>query len=354
MATIEALPNELLIAILSLVDPATPFRHRPCSTLYASCLVSRRWRECAQPLLWSALDTKSLTAVVREAKAGGHVRTLQVEGADCRFEAARLAPLLSLPSLADARVSTWTNGPQLAELFPLLTNLHGLILYKTNFLSCTTPSPFPTLVSLTIHNAFVRPAFLESLLRPQHIPHLRLLLLGQLYEGFSNRFFPSLDEPLLRQLDMLQLEVEDTKYRPFQYDDSTPILVSVALLDQPRRLLAAEAANLPLQHLHLRTFIHDPLPPSSPDRYNLENAAAHTRRDHLFTLANTLPSSLSILVLPAVLRSPFFQSALATLRDACAKKEIAVLWEEVPHGQDDGLWLSEEFHRWVLEKRRGK
>ncbi|GAA5909005.1 hypothetical protein JCM6882_004966 [Rhodosporidiobolus microsporus] len=301
MATIEALPNELLIAILAFVDPATPFRRRPCSTLYVACLVSKRWRECAQPLLWQAIDTSRLQAILREAKAdglGGYARSLDVVGQNCENEVARVRPLLDLGNLTDVRVEMWPPGPQLAELFPLLSNLNRIVLCKVNFLSCITPSIFSCLVSLSIHNAFARPAFLESLLQPHHVPHLRLLLLGQLYQSFNNRFFPSLDKPFLRQLDLLQLEIQDK---------------------QPQIFLS-------------NTFTFAPLPTTRLLlRLRTATTSKKTSRTAVATISSPWPTPLL---------------------EECAKRETKVLWEDGAYEEDDGWRVSEEFHRWVLKKRR--
>ncbi|GAA5909023.1 hypothetical protein JCM6882_004971 [Rhodosporidiobolus microsporus] len=55
MTIIDTLPDELLLHILALVDTPTPFSLRPSSSLSRCCLVSRRWRDIAQPLLYRAI-----------------------------------------------------------------------------------------------------------------------------------------------------------------------------------------------------------------------------------------------------------------------------------------------------------
>jgi hypothetical protein len=130
---LDSIAPELILHILSfLTSPGhTHLPHLRTRTFYSLCLVSRRLRDCAQPLLWQTVDFASwqqAEPISREAEVfGKYTRVLAVY---CSVELSLVdLPLVlrSLPDLEDVRVTNRAAFPsqddRSTELLPLLAAL---------------------------------------------------------------------------------------------------------------------------------------------------------------------------------------------------------------------------------------
>ncbi|GAA5909029.1 hypothetical protein JCM6882_004973 [Rhodosporidiobolus microsporus] len=294
MTTIDALPTELLAYILSLIDPPTStLTIPPRSSLYRCCLVSRRMRDCAQPLLWRALHSKNLDALAREAGADGpgrHARFFELDGRGCFEQHGRVRRLLQLPGLEDLRISGWIMGARHQDLLNLLAPLRRLVLHDVRTVDSLNPVVFPNLQALTLRDCYLPPSF---------------------FGPSSNRTtFRASSTSALRQLESLHVDISD-----LQFMDSGPeshevhVLVSASIQD----LSGMGLANL----------------------------------------ADFLPSSsLSAILLPADMKDPLFAEQHDAILKACDEKGIKVLWEMEALDDKRGLWMRDEFHRGVVRKKR--
>ncbi|GAA5908990.1 hypothetical protein JCM6882_004963 [Rhodosporidiobolus microsporus] len=354
MITLDTLPTELLVYILSLIDPPTStLTIPPRSSLYRCCLVSRRMRDCAQPLLWRALHSKNLDALAREAGADGpgrHARIFELDGMVCFEQHGRVKRLLQLPGLVDVRISGWTMGARHQDLFNLLAPLRRLVLHEVCAVKPLNPVVFPNLQALTLRDCYLPPLFLSTFLRPHCTPRLRHLHISQVfdYEPDIGRYFPALDGTVLRRLETLQVDISD-----LQLMDSGPethevhVLASVSIRDLSGMVALPPYSPFPLRHLHVPSFLSDPYLASQPNlsRLIISNALA--------ALADFLPSSsLSTILLPTDLKDPEWARQHGAIRKACDEKRIEILWAEDTVADKSGRWMREELNRWVARKKR--
>ncbi|GAA5906489.1 hypothetical protein JCM6882_004449 [Rhodosporidiobolus microsporus] len=358
--TINTLPNELLVAILSHVDAPEPLKLQHPTTLYACCLVSRRWRDCAQPVLWSAIplgEYDGVNALKREAVSATlnrQVRTVSACGGELVgpeiFELAS-----SFPAVEDVRLFFFDNNgaededPEFWTRFPHVKR----IALVDMCISINRPVPLPQLVSLTILESNVDFTILETLLRPRNVPSLRHLSLGGLNtfaDEDETQRLPDLDTPLLDQLELLQLDFCDHSDFPAALSTHpVPLLVSTALrgLHQYSRVIGPLSH---LRHFHLRPFSGHDLDPDVQVTQVLNGRVISVETPDLIGFLNSL--RLSTLLLPRQYLLPALDEDRRAILDACAAKEIEVLWEDQEWEAEDGVWIREEMLRWLRRKRR--
>ncbi|BGP39285.1 hypothetical protein JCM10449v2_003223 [Rhodotorula kratochvilovae] len=193
------IPDELLLAVLEHIDQpeaslSADERHERRATLSAICLVSRRLRDVAQPVL----------------RPG--VRKLELHG---QWDTLNLAWLAALcPNVDEICIeygaSDWRE-------FARFTNLRRFSA-KTFVITSSTPPSFPRLESLSLskvsieHDAAFRPFCThDSLpsLRPFAADTVSENTAARVWSGPPGPFFPALTPDFVDQLDDLQLDVKE-------------------------------------------------------------------------------------------------------------------------------------------------
>ncbi|GAA5829864.1 hypothetical protein JCM11251_007912 [Rhodosporidiobolus azoricus] len=302
--TLNDLPDELLLAIMSQLDPLEPFKmSHPSEVLYNACLVCRRWKECAQPLLWDAVvlrDYNDVTALGKAIKSNDLSRRIRILGA-CGGElvGSDIYDMLhQLPGLEDVRLWQFDNegaDDEDEQFWRKVSRMKYVNLQGMSIDTRAVIPPFSDLVSLTIFNTYLNLGDLSNLLVPENVPQLRYLCLGQLSEYSVNNdlYLPHLFPALLQQL----------------HRDIVPH--GAFLAGEPRLPQHVEKLIGTLRHIDLSTIL-----------------------------------------LPRRLQHPLCQDQLGTLLELLAKRSIDVIWEDQEWEEEDGVWIREEFLRWLKGRER--
>ncbi|GAA5906416.1 hypothetical protein JCM6882_004430 [Rhodosporidiobolus microsporus] len=350
---LDRLPTELVAHILSFVDPPSPFHLTKPSSLHACCLVSKRIKVLAQPLLWRVLVLKEkadFEAVKREAGASGlgkQARVLEVKGSAC--QAVRVAEVLILvPKLVELRLESFVcdiDAPnEVDELLPHLAHLNRLAFELTDFPSALTAPVFPHLVSLALRDVFVQQELILDLLQPFHVPALRTLQLANLYDpGPPDHFLPVLPRELLDQVSVLHLDISELWYADSAVFEHAHILLATSFVS---KLDEIEPSAFPFNKIR-----HLQIMPSSFDPSESSDAASF---DTLLTrFAQNLPSlELHTLLLPPHLHQPSLDLIRRNILDICRTKDIDVLWEGDVNEWRDTVWVSEQFCQLMEERKK--
>ncbi|GAA5895251.1 hypothetical protein JCM6882_006628 [Rhodosporidiobolus microsporus] len=375
MAPIDSLPNELLIAILEQADAPALVLRRPDTTAYASCLVSRQWRECAQPLLWRSLALRgrnALRAVLDSGAALSYlakVRSLSVECVDgMEDEAAEL--LRHLGTVEEVRINHSHTFP-----FATLTHLKHLRVEGVSLTELGLLPAFPSLRSLVLSWTRIPLSTARDFFTPAKLPTLKNLAFSEL-ERFPTS---SDDEPetlgeilsldFAARLDIVQLQLDRS---------CTAIRDCAALVgdasdeddsdaaDGAARPLNNVLVTLETEHLRLAYSMSDFL--CDVEHLCLEPREAEDGRIYTgdfttgeedFTFLSVLRrcTSLRTLLLPLEFStSPLADLSLARYLDeilaACPVKDVEVIWADRPFREYEwGPVLREEFARWVRRQR---
>ncbi|GAA5916643.1 hypothetical protein JCM6882_001567 [Rhodosporidiobolus microsporus] len=347
---LDRLPTELVAHVLSFVDPPSAYRLTKPTSLYACCLVSKRVKEVAQPLLWRAVSVNwlgDLEAVEPQATSTGlmrYARILDVDRSACKvFELEALVQ--SLTGLREIRVRCFEDASDDAvdAVLPSLTHLRRIAFDSVDFLEIREPLAFPSLFSLSLHDVFTSRAFLERLLVPQQLPQLRILSLGGLLDpsmtGLGS-FLPALSAVFHDHLDVLQLRHKGPGSIGAALATHAHTLVS-AYLDtlpvDPSRL-----ASLRYKHLHICPFpLNTRFPTPASHRAKLAKFASSV--SHL---------NLSTLLLPLQLQDASLCFEHDKILSECEKKGIDVLWEDALEEKDVKILITEKFRDWRLKKEK--
>ncbi|GAA5908999.1 hypothetical protein JCM6882_004965 [Rhodosporidiobolus microsporus] len=374
MPTLSALPTELLIHALSFLDPDCPHRISHRRPLYNCCLVSRRVRDCAQPLLWRQVSAVRLSAAAREADPEGlgrHVRVLDVSGTARSYgggHQAEIASLLRLPGVTDVRACGFQgeSDTNADTILPRLTEMRCITLDMVDLGPSVAPVAFPHLTSLSLFDVSIPRTLLHTLLQPHYLPSLRFLHLSLLLdqERDETHFFPTLSHPFLQQLRMLQIDAEDRHcFNAASADGPDALVLSFSIDDFVDWGVTDPAVPFCMRHLHLQYFRpEDILPheglPGLFRQTSLDNMDARRQRQR--QVLTDLPmflarSHLSTLLLPLSLRHPALTAERKGIVSACEAKRIEVLWEDYETEPGDmQCLLREEICRWVAKKGRGE
>lgn len=246
---LDRLETELVQHILSFVAAPDDPRHRSAyhrlRTLYACCLVSRRMRLLAQPLLWQKVELfepKEATALVHSAALAPtlptFVRTLQARGGR------KIWPLLHLltilPTLHHLEPLAVKPEKDIEVMLGLLrpggaphpfasppctdrlaAELRTLILIDIPFppsVLPVLPFSFPTLTRLFLDNVNMPEGLARQVFRPQAVPALKILVFD-----YATCPLPCVNEALLQQLVVLGLALDSC------HDDLPPLPTSLAV-----------------------------------------------------------------------------------------------------------------------------
>ncbi|GAA5911562.1 hypothetical protein JCM5296_007209 [Sporobolomyces johnsonii] len=330
---LDRLPNELILHILELSAPSTYFSRTYFSrqmNLCNCCLVSRQFRQLAQPLLFAAFEattSEKLHSFLNATKAiglGHHVQavallyTVGVRGktGTAPNDLVRLAqdcPALEQLSLPCA-------GQFDMKRLEVFKHLRSLTLNDAELFT-TSPFVLPLLAELSICSVSAHRNELTSIFTPSTLPSLRALaFFGADHD--DGTVFSEPIETLCSQLHMLSRDVQDYEFHPHStLASSCPFtLLDCDLADFTKNW--DEIKLIP----HLRLYGHDPT-----------IGAAYTQRhltDVTNQLLNTTQTSLRAIYLsPRLHPDSSLPSPVAQARDnflaACVTRGIEVCWEEV-------------------------
>ncbi|GAA5906511.1 hypothetical protein JCM6882_004455 [Rhodosporidiobolus microsporus] len=319
---LDTLPVELLAHTLSFLDPFSPQRITPRRDLYNCCLVSRRLKDCAQPLLWRQVSVARLSAAAREAVPEGlgrQVRVLHLSGPQS-FEGDRqgeIASLLRLPGVTDVRACGFQAYESSDLCISLLTTAQHITFDGVDIEPAAYPAVFSHLTSLSLFD----------------------------------------------QLSVLQIDAADRHcFDSTMADGPGALLVSFSVNDLVTVSTMEPDGPFRLRHLHLQYVRpEDVLPqnslPGSLSQSSLDAMDARRQR-HRQILADfpsfLARSHLSTLLLPLSLRHASLDAERQAILDACVAKGIEVLWEDHEAERGHMQCLREEICRWVAKKGRGE
>ncbi|GAA5829860.1 hypothetical protein JCM11251_007910 [Rhodosporidiobolus azoricus] len=355
---LDRLPTELLIHVLSYLDPMSPDRISSRRDLYNCCLTTRRMRIHAQPLLWRQLKTgKTLDKAPDELCR--HVQVLVVDGAwyyDPKC-AVQVNWMTFEGGLKDVRLRNFQGkGEYAAILFSLLTSTQRLVLDTIDFdpyVPCPSPRLFPHLVSFSIFNLVIAPTFLSTFLQRDYLPNLRFLRLSVLADPYEpdTFYFPEIKRDFLKQLSVLQIELECLETL-----GAMPAQGQCRLLVSSSLEALSNVSTIPSQvhHFHIEYFPLTDLLPYYANQPEWKYADfRRAREESLACLPDLLRrSQLSTILFPLSLQHPALEKAFGLIKEACIEKGIEVLWEDDEPQMDDVFCLREEFCRWAADQRR--
>ncbi|GAA6036113.1 hypothetical protein JCM8097_006622 [Rhodosporidiobolus ruineniae] len=255
---LDVLPTELLTAILLDSVAFSPHAERR-RALYSYCLVSKRTRVIAQPLLWQRIEIKrshqvsSVVAGARKKRRGGNARTLVIEEKEKPWKPIQVQEVVqALSKLEEVKASggmVWKT----AELKGLadLRRLQFLHLESTTIRArpASFRMVFASLVSLTLSNVRFSLCEPNDLLQPTSFPNLRILRLEEL--RCSNSHFScsiNLRPALLDQLDLLDIFQDDLSHLSYSVVTSS-MLVFCRTRDLDNAVPDELARDGPVEHI---------------------------------------------------------------------------------------------------------
>ncbi|GAA6054403.1 hypothetical protein JCM3770_002240 [Rhodotorula araucariae] len=282
------------------------------------CLVSRRFRDLAQPLL------------LRQVWMGHPVWRAQLP----------VVGLLSSPDVGDLFVS--------AHLFASIAEmrvggsvwdgrLRQLVLRCVS-LRDTGPVRLPSLEQLVISNCTVTPSILETWLRPTYLPHLVVLRL----DGLRKPQYSRIDICAILQPAMLN------RFEAIQADSSAVAQAS-ALADSsspPLLMMAPSGGFLQPGILYQNTLFRH-INPKEPQRF-------WRKLEYLVTRTSQAGEARpQVLVLPidvnhSTATFPALETQLASFQNACDAHGVRILWHDCDTPGADELF-SHAFWRYAKE-----
>ncbi|BGP15304.1 hypothetical protein JCM10213_002637 [Rhodosporidiobolus nylandii] len=360
------LPIELVERILCLAAPAdygeTAYKHRR-ATLRNLCLVDRRMREIAQPLLWEivafegAEQFEALEAAAEDAALAKMARVLHFwQREEHNFEVEEI-----LRGAAGVQPFVEEMGFKVGEradqYFPVLflsrfTNLHHFAIEGgCRLVFFNLPAPL-TLSTLSLSGIRIVPSILRYLLSPKNTPSLRGLYLSCLRDPDNDDtpFLPELEHLPLDRLDVVHLDLMEFPILSASLCSGRSVPFAVILsasLPLDANVAAEELAILTAlqpQHLHLNSHAHfAPL-----EAYPRDLRIAATARLAAFIAKRAIP--LKTLTVPPVMASSAFSAAQAALVKACTAAGVEVLQRRLAPLCDD-FELGREFLEHVQRKK---
>ncbi|GAA5866759.1 hypothetical protein JCM1840_004256 [Sporobolomyces johnsonii] len=238
------LPNELVQRIIELsippcsVDSRSTYWRRQ-GALRTYCLVSRRLRDLAQPLLFAVVELTrpqqvgALLSGLRGTGLGTAIKTLHLyqDRSGHSFESDKVERLLAeATSLKELALSTGQTELNLSSLANH-AELERLILSLDDFI-VREPFMLPGLVELSIFESVAPPQHFATLLSSSTLPGLQALAVHncELYDALFRPAPLGIPCTLLSQLDMVSLSAIDTDTLPVDpAQTSVPILLDVNL-----------------------------------------------------------------------------------------------------------------------------
>ncbi|GAA5906519.1 hypothetical protein JCM6882_004458 [Rhodosporidiobolus microsporus] len=361
MTIIDTLPDELLLHILALVHPPTPFPLRLSFSLSRCCLVSRRWRDIAQPLLYRAIvlrerpGTQPLQAIPAAVlPLVQHARSVAADEGGCELDVA-LQLLRANKRIETVRLVHY--NPAGEDFLLPLPHVKHLHLSFFNFYQVPIPSSFPLLhlTSLTLLGTTIWEGLALSLFNSSTLPSLRAFSISDLTipdaRGYPRPLLSVLRLSFLARLDILQLT--------FNYCAQGADLESVPLPSSADNVLTTVQLGYRGDESPINQVQHLCLTPFDPD--------GHTNSWDLADLSAFeagLPAfrSLRTILLPLELKSPSPARASTALLGPfrtsilrhCKHEGVEVLWSDWPfeEGEEEqASWPREEFARWVRKRR---
>ncbi|BGP47390.1 hypothetical protein JCM10450v2_003242 [Rhodotorula kratochvilovae] len=239
------LPDELLLGILEHIDrPLASLtdkeRVERLKTLYTLCLVSKRFYEVAQPVLWRQMELQpSWTRRWDQQALDRAVAAMQAAPESAKAFLSFRKVVNELPNVEDVKIRD-LSIVDLSEIssFSKLLRLDAV---ERIFPRLSTPVSFPHLTTLKFHSVgldyYMRGG---SIFTPATMPALRHLALHECtqtthdYESHQvYQHFPVLSRAFIEQLEDLQMDVEDrfqltTHHFPaYGIEDVPPVLFHV-------------------------------------------------------------------------------------------------------------------------------
>ncbi|GAA5881861.1 hypothetical protein JCM1840_006817 [Sporobolomyces johnsonii] len=339
---LDRLPCELILHILELGVPpthsATAYSTRQ-TYLHNCCLVSRRLRWVAQPLLFavfeasSALELDSFLRIVRVMGLGDRVQAAALSYpvgkwvTDAGTAPKDLVQLVqACPVLEQLNVYgaiTGTDTDTRGFDLTVLAGFQKLCSLTLSFRNLTLSNPFvlPHLVDLTLSHTHTTPETLAAALNPSTLPSLCALA----FRTTSNNAgaFSQPIETLCPQLHMLSRDAIDSDGLA---DGTFASFLPWTLVNCSLSLVGSRAYNLKrVHHLHLLHDPYDQAVDAAPDLVSVETELPLCT---LYLSPNLCPDrSLPV--------------ALARARDdlltACIAREIEVCWEHIRDGLDSAI-----------------
>ncbi|GAA5877837.1 hypothetical protein JCM1840_005057 [Sporobolomyces johnsonii] len=215
------LPLELLHLVISLVSG--PYDRKDYANrlkeLRNCCLVSRAFRQIAQPELFAIIqveDTKPLEAFRAAAKATGLGRSTatlvlrgRLPGEDGLTAEDVRAALAELPSLQEVRI-TWIEGIDMACLAGL-PELRHLLLYHVTLTTSSPSFSLPRLVQLSACYIETEPSLDPACFSAETMPSLRLaaILADQDHRNWSGYLMSQLSPDLASKLEVMVIDFID-------------------------------------------------------------------------------------------------------------------------------------------------
>ncbi|GAA5828469.1 hypothetical protein JCM5353_006999 [Sporobolomyces roseus] len=239
----SSLPTELVRQIIECSVPSTSHlttHNERQSTLRALCLVSRLFRQIAQPLLWNSIrirSTHQLDAVMGSGAANGELcifgKIVLDTGSNQSWSSMQISRLVEIgESLHTLVLASWCADSSDLTVLSQLPNLTKLVLVNGHF----TFSPhtiLPKVNSLAVGYRSLEPV--KSILDPKALPSLRELVLDDLDDEDGLDELPR--QPFVEflcQLEMLILGFDQRRGIP---DCIIPILSQTRfqhIVDHPR------------------------------------------------------------------------------------------------------------------------
>ncbi|GAA5892281.1 hypothetical protein JCM5296_003225 [Sporobolomyces johnsonii] len=328
---LDRLPNELVLRIIELSAPSTFF-----STTYSSrqtnlrncCLVSRQFRQLAQPLLFAvfkATSSEELHTFLNATKAIGLEHHVQAVALIYSMDALDGTVPEDLVRLAqDCPALEQLSVPYAGEFdmtrLEVFKHLRSLTL-NDGELVATSPFVLPLLADLSIYTISATPEMLASTFTPSTLPSLRALA----FFGIDNDdrlVFSQPIETLCPQLHMLSRDVNDSDYLPDgAFISSRPF----TLLDCSFSQFATNWDEIKVTS-HLRLYDPNPITETDDTEFHLANLTSKLLR-------TTQTALRTIYLSPRLHPDSPIPFTLAQARDdflaACVARGIEVCWEEV-------------------------
>ncbi|GAA5827957.1 hypothetical protein JCM11251_005666 [Rhodosporidiobolus azoricus] len=345
------LPPELVDDILEFAAPAasTLNEAKPREdTLSACCLVSRTFRERAQPILWRDVVFRQpngparFLEVVKEGGVGDLRRTVRsirwLNKSAPRYD--RIEEVVRLSSGLKELELVFSSTPVAVEQFgeKTLTALTSLSLWNVSLLPVPASFPtFPHLTTLEFEGVYVPPETLDKLLTSSTLPSLCALSLGQFDYG-GRAVFPQLDPAFLAQLKDFQLTFSAGLTPPFPpeiLDSSSPVALIIEIndLEDLEEHVAANPNSVLPPHLFF-------------DSFYAPRETICTPYSRLAALLLASPTPIQSIHLPvSLLLTPDHNQELEILLVQCEEQEVEVVWRQ--EEQAFLMGLSESFRRYA-------
>ncbi|GAA5916546.1 hypothetical protein JCM5296_005096 [Sporobolomyces johnsonii] len=341
------LPPELLSLIISLVGG--PYDRDDYASrlkdLRNCCLVSRAFRQIAQPELFAIIEVrgrKRLEAFRAAAKATELGRTtatavLRSPPSDVHglMTADVGAALEELPSLREVRIS-WVDGIDMAWLAGL-PELRHLVLYRVTLTSSSPSFALPRLVQFSACWTETDPSLSPACFSAETMPSLRLaaIVAAQDHRDWPGYLMEQLSPDLASKLEFMVIEFID-------WSDAHSVSPSCG----PRTLLDCYFTRCqspfdptlpPISHLRVR-----PTPMSSP------MIAVATLTDML-TASHPALSTLRSIHLPIELGLNQVSQPYQHLSSVCAQKGVKIVLDAYPH-IDVHSYIPRRISEWIGTK----